>query len=124
MLIERIRGRQLSDVWPTMSEAQRFGLVKSVVQIETKMVNAKLSKYGSLYYRNDYPERLSPEESTVLCGSETEDVSRFVIGQVAERSFWVDEKGGVEIDRGPCTFYHEPSSQSFPARLQIKEDTY
>jgi hypothetical protein len=41
-------------MWPTMSEASRFGLVKSMVEIETKLTTAKLSKYGSIYYRNDH----------------------------------------------------------------------
>jgi hypothetical protein len=70
-----------------MPEAQRFGLVRSLVQIETKLTKAKLSKYGSLYYGHDCPDRLNPSESTLLRDSRIDNVSRIVIGQVVERSF-------------------------------------
>jgi len=100
--MKRITGRQLCDVWPTMSEASRFGLVKSMVEIETKLTTAKLSKYGSIYYRNDHPDGLNCEESTILATSGTKDTSRFIIGPVTQQSFWTDEKSDLDINRGPC----------------------
>ena len=104
--MERITGRQLSDVWPTMSEIERFGLVKSVVEVETRLATAELSKYGSIYYRNDHPDGLSLEDSVILTSygtSEIKDTSRFVFGPVTQRSFWADEKHDLDISRGPCT---------------------
>ncbi|PGH11882.1 hypothetical protein AJ80_06947 [Polytolypa hystricis UAMH7299] len=46
ILMKRIKGRQLSEVWPTMSEAQRFRLVKNVMAIEAKL--AGMSNIASL----------------------------------------------------------------------------
>jgi hypothetical protein len=92
--MERVTGRQLCDVWPTMSEAERFGLVKSMVEIETKLTTAKLSKYGSIYYRNDHPDGLDHGESTILVTSGTKDTSRFIIGPVTQQD--------LDINRGPC----------------------
>ncbi|PYH93615.1 hypothetical protein BO71DRAFT_450625 [Aspergillus ellipticus CBS 707.79] len=37
-----------------MSEAQHFGLVKSLVEIEQKLVNVKFPLHGSLYYKSTY----------------------------------------------------------------------
>ncbi|QSS58817.1 phosphotransferase enzyme family protein [Histoplasma capsulatum] len=36
-----------------MSQAQRFGLVRSLVAIEAKLVETEMPGYGSLYYRDD-----------------------------------------------------------------------
>jgi hypothetical protein len=48
ILMERVKGRQLSEVWGAMSEAQHFGLVKSLVEIEQKLVNVRFALHGSL----------------------------------------------------------------------------
>ena len=100
--MERIPGRQLCDVWPKMPEAERFGLVKSMVGIEAKLTTVKLSKYGSIYYRDDHPEGSTYEQPAGLTGYNSTDTSRFVIGPVTERHFWADGKLDLEIDRGPC----------------------
>ena len=104
ILMERMTGHQLCDVWPAMSEAKRFGLVKSIVEIEGRLTAAKLSKYGSIYYRNDHPDGLNIEGSTILATSGTKDTSRFVIGPATQQSFWADEKSDLDIDRGPCRY--------------------
>ncbi|RHZ48909.1 hypothetical protein CDV55_101627 [Aspergillus turcosus] len=88
ILMERVRGRQLSGVWDAMSEAQRFGLVKSLVEIESKLLSAQFTHHGSLYYKDTY-----------LYGKEP--TAKFVIGPTTERSFWEDEKRALDIDRGP-----------------------
>ena len=106
--MEKMMGHPLSDVWPAMSEAQRFGLVNSIVKMERKLTTAKLSKYGSIYYRNDHPDGLNIKRyikgSTILATPGTEDISRFVIGPVTQQSFWADEKSDLHIDRGPCRY--------------------
>lgn len=63
--MERIKGRQLSEIWPNMPEAQRFGLVKNMVQTEAKITSANLANYGSLYYKESYPSELSIVKSKV-----------------------------------------------------------
>jgi hypothetical protein len=91
ILMERVRGRQLSGVWNVMSEAQRFGLVKSMVEIERKLMSAQFRCHGSLYYKDTYPH-----------GKELTE--KFVFGPTTERTFWEDQKRGLGIDRGPCMF--------------------
>lgn len=100
--MERVAGRQLQDVWPTMSEADRFALVKSVVEIEKKLTAAKLLKYGSIYYRDDCPDGSKWEAPTILATSSTKDTSRFSIGPVTQQMFWADERSALDVDRGPC----------------------
>ena len=49
VLMERVNGRQLSDVWATLSKKQRFGLVENLIEIEKKLVNTRFTGHGSLY---------------------------------------------------------------------------
>jgi hypothetical protein len=103
--MERVPGRQLCDVWDTMSEVERFGLVKSMVEIEKQLTTAKLSNCGSIYYRNDYSGGVPLAESAILqhpSNKGSKDVSRFIIGPVTQNSFWADGKHDLNIHRGPC----------------------
>jgi hypothetical protein len=72
--MERVGGRQWSGVWDAMSEAQRLGLVKTLVEIERKLISAQFTSYGSLYYKDIYPY-----------GREL--TGKFVIGSTTERTF-------------------------------------
>ena len=104
MLMERAPGVQLSTVWSYMSAAQRLGLVKNLVDMEGRLVATKLAGYGSLYYRNDCPENIGRIDQAIeIQGKDgRSDASEFVIGPVAEDSFWTEGVGELEMDRGPC----------------------
>lgn len=99
IFMERVKGRQLSDVWDTMSEAQRFGLVKSLVEIERRLASTIFAGYGSLYHKDAIPSSTS---MTSLVEMDQEATREFVLGPTTERSFWEGEKRELEIDRGPC----------------------
>lgn len=101
--MERVEGRQLSEVWHTMSEAQHFKLVKNVVAIEAKLAGLDLLNYGSLYYRDVYPDGLPIAETMSSSHELTADVAqKFVFGPSTDRMFWVDGKRELDLDRGPC----------------------
>lgn len=103
--MERIPGCQLGDVWPTMPDAECFGLVKSMVNIQTRLTTSKMSKYGSIYYRDDQPDGLAHEQLDILTSMDSSDTARFTIGPVTERQFWADERFDLNIDRGPCKYF-------------------
>lgn len=98
--MERVRGCQLSDVWDTVSETQRFGLVKSLVEIEAKLAKTEFTKHDSICYKNIYP--CDGNIVSDLSSSKQEATAKFVIGPTTERSFWENEKRELDIDRGPC----------------------
>ncbi|KAG5292255.1 phosphotransferase enzyme family protein [Histoplasma ohiense] len=96
--MKRIIGHQLSDVWNDMSQAQRFGLVRSLVAIEAKLVKTEMPGYGSLYYRDDYPDGMSMDDVLSPAGF---TANRFVLDPSTDRPFWVDGRGALDLDRGP-----------------------
>ncbi|QMW30713.1 hypothetical protein G4B84_006094, partial [Aspergillus flavus NRRL3357] len=81
ILMERVNGRQLSEVWATLSKKQRFGI-------------------GSLYYKDACPNSYDAVDKTQLPILKQEAASRFVIGQTTERSFCADERQEQGV-RGP-----------------------
>ncbi|EGE02445.1 phosphotransferase enzyme family protein [Trichophyton equinum CBS 127.97] len=104
ILMDRVKGVQLSEVWDDMSERQRFNLVKNVVEIEKRLVDIPLSGYGGLYHReilvdNDssFFEAISPGQ---MPGKE-DDISKFVIGPTPERAFYTGEGEEPLNGRGP-----------------------
>ncbi|KAJ9317115.1 hypothetical protein DTO271D3_2405 [Paecilomyces variotii] len=107
ILMERVKGHQLSDVWETMSESQRFGLVKSLVEIERRLASIRFTNYGSLYYDGTRSKSLNVVDSVEQSVDVPDTMSKFVIGPTTERSFWVDERGELDIDRGPWTSFEE-----------------
>ncbi|EEP80258.1 predicted protein [Uncinocarpus reesii 1704] len=98
ILMKRMPGQQLSDVWDGMTQAQRFELVRSLVAIEAKLVAAKMSGYGSLYYRETYPDGISLDG---MLPSSWSTAKSFVLGPSTDRRFWVDGRGALDLDRGP-----------------------
>ncbi|KAI1987138.1 hypothetical protein LOZ53_004468 [Ophidiomyces ophidiicola] len=101
MLMKKVKGCQLSDVWPDMSEAQRFSLVKSVVAIEAKLSRLGIQGYGSIYYKDTYPNGMPLKISAPDQGPGADVLEKFVLGPSTERNFWVDGRESLELDRGP-----------------------
>ncbi|KZF21497.1 hypothetical protein L228DRAFT_261664 [Xylona heveae TC161] len=103
MLMEKVKGRQLADVWPEMPEYERFHLVENIVEIQKKLMAAKLSKYGSIYYRDAHPTGMLTDNCSTLSipDATTKNTSRFIIGPVAANCFWENGKRDLDIDRGP-----------------------
>lgn len=97
--MEKAQGQQLSEVWYNMSEAQRFRLVRNLVHIERRLMEAKFTLHGSLYYRDTFPQGKS---IAALPGIDADIRSKYVFGPTTHRSFWEDEVENLDIDRGPC----------------------
>ncbi|KAE8344479.1 hypothetical protein BDV24DRAFT_149024 [Aspergillus arachidicola] len=98
--MERVNGRQLSEVWATMCEKQRFGLVRNLVEIERKLVNTRFTGIGSLYYKAACSHGHDAVDQTQLPMLKQEKASRFVIGPITERPFGADERQEQGL-RGP-----------------------
>ncbi|KAF4151201.1 hypothetical protein CNMCM6069_004353 [Aspergillus lentulus] len=77
--------------WSSPSQPNSVGskyMMIGVVEIERKLMSARFTSHGSLYYKDAYPYR-------------KELTGKFVIGPTTERSFWENGKHDLDIDRGP-----------------------
>jgi hypothetical protein len=103
IIMETAQGVQLSNVWGDLDARKKKDIVNSIVSAEQKLLDAKFSQYGSLYYKSDIPQadrapRLYADASRPDDGSE----ARFCIGPTANRNFYEDERADMDLGRGPC----------------------
>lgn len=105
IITEKAPGVPLETRWFDLSKQERHYLVTSLVDIETKLFDIPFGHFGSIYYKSDVSLDLQRElytEGTMDADTSTAD-SRFCIGPTTDYMFWYSKRGGLEIDRGPCT---------------------
>nr|POF05967.1 altered inheritance of mitochondria protein 9, mitochondrial [Quercus suber] len=99
ILMEQAKGTQLEEVWADMDLKEKISIVNDVVTIQKKLQSVAFSRYGNLYLKSDAFEGCSNVEVSgdLTVSTKTYAEDRFVIGPVAEKSFWETDKS----DRGP-----------------------
>ncbi|KAI8941205.1 hypothetical protein NX059_002443 [Plenodomus lindquistii] len=94
MLMEKLSGRTIGDVWFELSEQQRLQVLHDFVELEAKLLNIQLPASGSIYYAHDL-------------GLETHRVNipgldeRFCVGPYTGLRWWHGQRANLEVGRGP-----------------------
>lgn len=99
MIMEKLPGRPIGDLWFDLSEDQRLKIISEIVQVEVKLSKIDLPAYGSVYYERDLPADMS---RTAI--APTSDSKGLCIGPHAGLRWWYKERGSIHIDRGPRKF--------------------
>lgn len=102
IIMEKISGVQLEDVWGSLDVDQKIVVVKQLAHHQKTWAATVFRHYGSLYYAQD----LDPSISRTLHyvdqdGTEIKDL-RFAIGPSVGREFVDDGRCDAQYDRGPC----------------------
>ncbi|KAG6057669.1 hypothetical protein E4U17_001090 [Claviceps sp. LM77 group G4] len=101
ILMERLDGAHLEDVWPEMKIEDRNEVVKAVAAYQKSWASVTFEQYGSLYFAEDYKGQNAPAlVYTDENGRRVED-PRFVIGPSTSREMFDYGRGDIEFDRGP-----------------------
>jgi hypothetical protein len=58
ILMEKVKGVNLVDIWPGLTEKETLLIMKQVVETEEKLFRKPLAQYGSLYFRGAVPPSL------------------------------------------------------------------
>ncbi|PKY00206.1 hypothetical protein P168DRAFT_313430 [Aspergillus campestris IBT 28561] len=102
ILMEKQAGMILTDVWDSIKGKQKVRILDQVVDTERRLAATNFSTFGSLYYKDDLPEK---SDSTSLLyidavGNEVQS-EVFRIGPTNHRSFFDFGRGELDIDHGP-----------------------
>jgi hypothetical protein len=97
ILMEKVKGKSLGDVWFTLSQRDRIKVLSGIVDHEAKLFSLNFPAFGSLYFEKDLPR----EMGKVPCQHETSN-QRFCIGPDASLKFWHETRSALDIPRGPC----------------------
>ncbi|KAL3458409.1 kinase-like domain-containing protein [Aspergillus heterothallicus] len=103
IIMEEAPGVRLDDVWADLELENKVAIMKDVVSLEKKMSSVSFNQYGSLYYASDnVPGAFPAEIRSGIPARAMDEVARsFLIGPLAERTWWSKERADMEIDRGP-----------------------
>ncbi|EAW07758.1 aminoglycoside phosphotransferase family protein [Aspergillus clavatus NRRL 1] len=121
ILMEEAPGTKLEDIWDDLSLEEKIEVMKDLVQLEKKMLQAPLNNYGSLYYSSANIRDAVPADTCAEISSQLKDKirRRFVIGPVAERHYWSKERAEMALDRGPWK-----QAQDYVLSLAYREEAW
>ncbi|KAI1942866.1 hypothetical protein LOZ12_006174 [Ophidiomyces ophidiicola] len=92
IIMEKMQGLQAGDVWYTMTDDQRIKLIRELVTLEARLFSIPLPASGSLFYAKDLDPRMK----------RTEIGDGFCVGPDVQDRAWLDERSGLQINRGSC----------------------
>ncbi|KAG6063446.1 hypothetical protein E4U32_001241 [Claviceps aff. humidiphila group G2b] len=101
ILMEKLNGMELEEVWPDMDLQGRLDVVKAVAAYQESWASVSFEQFGSLYFAEDFKgENVKALVYTDENGRRVED-SRFVVGSSTSRLMFDDGRDGIDFDRGP-----------------------
>lgn len=104
IIMEKMRGVSLASCWSSLSNADLSNVMEQIVDVEKQVFSLEFPKYGSLYYKKDIElDRREDGDSRAECKSDLLP-DELCVGPNSHRSFWLEERGNMDIDRGPCLF--------------------
>lgn len=97
ILMEKIGGKALGDVWFTLSQKDRIKVLPGIVKHEAKLFTLDLPASGSVFVEEDVP----PGIGKVPCQGGSLG-KQLCIGPGASLRFWFETRSALDIERGPC----------------------
>ena len=112
IIMEKVNGRDLGDVWYKLSEKERLKVLSQVGKLESVLFSIPLPAYGSIYHK---PDLEVPTKSVDVAVGDPE-AAQLCIGPDVAQKWWYDGRGQLPIFRGPCNY---DCRKSFASRSSI-----
>ncbi|KAF3394555.1 Endochitinase B1 [Penicillium rolfsii] len=96
IVMELVQGRNLDDVWYTLSGQERRTLLSNLVQLESRLFGLQFPASGSLYYCDDLPKN----EGRIIVPSPS-STRPFCIGPDTSLALWYGKRRELAAERGP-----------------------
>ncbi|KAF2813723.1 uncharacterized protein BDZ99DRAFT_409728 [Mytilinidion resinicola] len=99
IVMEKIEGVALSEIWPDLGLKQRAQIIKQVVHLEKRLFSLQLPASGSIYF----PDDLTPDERSKAAMLPVQGEKKFCVGPTAHYSWWHGQRSSMAFNRGPWT---------------------
>jgi len=99
LVLEKVAGRQLNEVWDKMTGRQRFRLVTCLAQFDAELSKIRFPAYGSLYHR------ATSKEETAALSPDIDPKHQYCVGPVVRPSTGANttrHDGDLDNMSGPC----------------------
>ena len=107
ILMEFIRGTNLSDVWYELKSKDREKVMANLVELEAKLFALQLPASGGLYHTIDLDKECP---RVPLINASDKQVTPFCVGPSTARDYWKGKRSKIAVDRGPCACRPRPCS--------------
>jgi hypothetical protein len=125
IIMEEAEGRQLHKAWKQLELRAKREIVREIVDIEKKMLSVSFDMYvsyslkkskfiavltyfnriGSLYFKDSGVSGCVAAKATAGSREMEDDIeSRFSVGPIVRREFWLKERSDMHQYHGPCWF--------------------
>ena len=102
IIMEKLPGIQLDDVWRNMGFQERWDLTQNIARYQSAWASIRFKQLGSLYYAQDLDQKSFDGPLAIdQHGDEITD-KKFAVGPSNGREFVDNEKANISFDRGPC----------------------
>lgn len=102
IIMEKVLGIELEQVWPNMDIKDRFALTKTIAGFQKAWTSVSFKRFGALYYAKDLDETTGNEPLYVNENGVDVINERFAIGPSTGHE-WIDNgRATIDLDRGPC----------------------
>ena len=109
IIMEKVNGRDLGDIWYELSEKERIKVVIQVARLESVLFSISLPGCGSVYYKRDLEngtEAVNITAGEAAVESAGESAGQLCIGPDVAQKWWCEKRDQLSVSRGPCK--HEP----------------
>ncbi|KAL1978987.1 hypothetical protein VTN96DRAFT_7615 [Rasamsonia emersonii] len=96
IIMEKVVGKELGNIWYTMSEKERLKMIVQVVKLEALLFSVQLPASGSIYYKHDLADETRNIDIKV-----DGPFGKFCIGPDAHYRWWHKERASLSVERGP-----------------------
>ena len=105
IIMEKVKGRDLGDIWYEISEKERLKILSQVGKLESVLFSIPLPTYGSIYHKHD----LEAGTNTVDFAGGGLGAAQFCVGPNVAQKWWYDGRGQLPVSHGPCKYDRGPS---------------
>ncbi|CAG8975464.1 hypothetical protein HYALB_00004780 [Hymenoscyphus albidus] len=99
ILMEKVVGRDLGDIWYDLSEKELLKVLSQVGKLESKLFSIPFPASGSIYHKSDLG---ADAKSAELSGGDLSP-GKFCIGPDVAQKWWYGGRGELAVSPGPFT---------------------
>lgn len=99
IIMEKVDGVDFFSCWVDSNIETKRNIVRSLADIQSRLLDVRFSSLGCLYFKGDVPEK---HRAPRLYDTDHADDSTYCIGPSTAPKFWDPQRVGLGIDPGPC----------------------
>lgn len=103
IVMEKVPGKELADIWYTMTLRERMKIMEQIVDMERILFNLRFPASGSLFFKDSVEASFKTVDVRKVAN--LKGIERFCIGPSVEYLWWYQKRNELAVNHGPCMYY-------------------